>query len=471
VWFSITMKNKWAYRSIVGVFLGLVGLFMLPGGVLAGILWEDTFDTLNLGALDGQNGWYNGGNLIEVQNTNYFSTPQAIQGGGTNGAFSYKDFSTITDGYVDYEIYLIGNNSKTGFVNVRSPGGWVCGTTWSYTNPDGAEIWLQNGADSYTQKFTELPLNNWYRIQFELKYSDKTNRVRYSDDGGSTWSAWSSYESCMNEGTGVWATSLTTRFIPSYFIDNIIMGSGSAPDSDEPPAPAQVKTLNFLQPLNNASTPDFSNYLLNYQYYTGTTTPVSLLFSINAYTDLGTFFGNSFIVQSVVPDSTTTKSIFIPKNFAFLQNKWYYANAFFSLVFPGDTFLATSTTMFVVSTTSSAVWQVPPTSTSTGLVLTCDPDSVWYVNSLCKLANFLFIPGQADLSQFSETWDGIKTKAPLGYLTSAITSLQELNTEGTASFSFSSLGEITDTIHDFFVSAFWLLFLFWAFNRIRHLNI
>jgi len=447
-----------------------LGLFMLPGGVLAGILWEDTFDTLNLGALDGQNGWYNGGNLIEVQNTNYFSTPQAIQGGGTNGAFSYKDFSTITDGYVDYEIYLFGNNSKTGFVNVRSPGGWVCGTTWSYSNPPGAEIWLQNGADSYTQKFTELPLNNWYRIQFELKYSDKTNRVRYSDDGGSTWSAWSSYESCMNEGTGVWATSLTTRFLPSYFIDNIIMGSGQAPDSDEPPPPAQVKTLNFLQPLNNASTPDFSNYLLNYQYYTGTTTPVSLLFSVNAYSEAGTFYGNSWTIESVVPDSTTTKSVFIPKTFNFLQNKWYNANGSMALTFPG-TILATSTTYFIVATSSSAVWQYPPTSTSTGLVLTCDPDSSFFENSLCKLGIALFSPAYEDFADILGTWDAIKNKIPIGYFTASKTALETLTTNTDASVSFSSLGELTDNIKTFFTGGFWLLFVFWAFNRIRNLEI
>jgi hypothetical protein len=390
------MENKWACRAFLGIVLGLLGLFMLPGGVLATAT------------------------IVEV--------PKSV---GAVYPFTYyaDDASPALPSGGDY-YYKIYCPAPTG-------------TIWKLHNSGSGNAWEV----VYTHYWIDgNPFNYFIRADFG---NPPTGGITFFS------SSWGN----MDCGDKIYIAYSTT--------------AGDLNNLDIPnPPPTDVMTLDFLQPLDEASTPDFSNYLLNYQYYTGTTTPVSLLFSVNAYSEAGTFYGNSWIIESVVPDSTTTKSVFIPKTFAFLQNNWYNVNGSMALTFPG-TILATSTSHFIVSTTSSAIWEFPPTSTTTsaGFVLTCDPDSGFFQESLCHLALFLFIPKYEDFSQFQITWDDIKTKAPLGYLTSAITSLSGLNTEAEASFSFSSLGEFTDNIHDFFVSAFWLLFLFWTFNRIRHLEI
>jgi hypothetical protein len=137
---------------------------------------------------------------------------------------------------------------------------------------------------------------------------------------------------------------------------------------------------------------------------------------------------------------------------------------------PG-TILATSTSHFVVSTTSSAIWQIPPASTSTEWVLTCDPESGFFENSLCRLALFLFIPDMDDFSSIIETWDDIKNKIPLGYFTASIEKLETLSTETEETITFYIFGDFTNYIKNFFTTGFWILFGFWCFNRIKNLEL
>jgi hypothetical protein len=469
------MKNKGACRALCGVVLGLVGLFMLPGGVLAGILFNDTFDTYSLGALDGQGGWYDGSNLIGVVNSFSFSSPYSIQGGGVAGAMSKNLDISAPPFYFDYSIYFnttgaIGTGGFVGSANYLSGTAYDCANINSAGNIDGTYygfLGLGNSVGGNVWKFQDLPLESWIRVQYETD-ENYSSRIRVSLDNGVNWSAWSSSESCETYGSGSFTNYIKTRFRDTIFIDNFISGSGLAPDSE---SPSEIKTISFQQPPDESSTPDFSNWALNYQYYTGTTTPLLLYFNIRTLTDAGNYIGDSHTIKTIIPDSTTTQTIFIPKTFVLQGNKWYNATANFWI--SPENILATSTSHFVVSTTSSAIWEIPPTSTTTsaGFVLTCDPDNNLFVDSLCHLGLYLFIPKFEDFSSFEETWDAIKNKIPIGYFTKAVTALESLTTDTTASFSFWSLGAITDYIRTFFTGAFWLLFVFWSFNRIRNLQI
>lgn len=464
------MKNKGACRALCGVILGLVGLFMLPGGVLAEILYSQNFDGLSLGNLDGQDGWSADVGLVATT-TQYFSAPNSLVsiGGLLRGTHS---INPVSNGYIDFYMFAGNTYVNTGVATYATTGN----NEYYITSSDaiGCDVgkWrlkLQK-AVGYEAIQPCVVIDAWQRYQFEWRSSDAFYRGRVFITGTGLWGDWTDWVDPA--GTSGVPEVLSIGTYPAMYFDDLIFGSGSAPDSDAPPPPADVKTLHFQQPLNNASTPDFSNYLLNYQYYTGTTTPVSLLFSINAYSEAGTFFGNSFIVESVVPDSTTTKSVFVPKTFSFLQNKWYNADASMGVVFPGGA-EATTSAHFIIATSSSAIWIYPPssTTTSTGFVLTCDPDSNVFEESLCKLGLALFIPKYEDFNDLLGTWDNVKNKIPLGYFTASKTALESLTTASGTSVSFSSLGEITDNIKTFFTGAFWLLFVFWAFNRIRNLEI
>jgi hypothetical protein len=342
-----------------------------------------------------------------------------------------------------------------------------------------SDVWLKDislyntrikQGDDHILSYTYLA-NTWYEIQAEYRKSDNNSRARYRQYGGA-WQAWSSWSAELGSvELGRIALNQPSNTYKGWF-DNIIIGEGNAPDDDDMEMPpSEIMTLDFLQPPDETSTPDFSQWLLEYQYYTGTTTPLLLYFNIRTLTETGSYVGDSGQIKMIVPDSTSTQTIFIPKSFVLPGDKWYNATANFWI--SPENILATSTSHFVVSTTSSAIWQIPPTSTTTssGFVLTCDPDSSFFSESLCKLGLFLFIPKYEDFGSFLETWDNIKNKIPIGYFTAAETALDTLTTETDGSVSFSSLGDFTDYIKNFFTGAFWLLFVFWSFNRIRNLEI
>jgi hypothetical protein len=433
---------------------------MLPGGVLAGIAWQETFDTYSDGNLGGKGAWILDSGTMSVGS----SYDQSGSGKGVRGNISDQfsgaytsDISSFTSGAnslsfwlkVDADVYY----SNVRIYNKNYSTNWIIGRD---NGAFGSGYWRIRDIGNNTQAVLSYSkLNNeWVFLEFEGDTA--TGQVRARLNGGE-WCAW------FGGGyTQIQSLVLAGQWGNYYYIDDFTI-STTGPES--------ILTLDFLQPPDESATPDFSNWALHYQYYTGTTTPLLLYFNIRTLTDAGNYVGDSGQIKMIIPDSTTTQTIFIPKSFVLPGNKWYNATANFYIT--STELLATSTSHFVVSTTSSAIWEIPPTSTTTsaGFVLTCDPDSSFFTESLCHLGLYLFIPKYEDFSSFLETWDNIKNKIPIGYFTASKTALESLTTETEGSVSFSSLGEITDYIKTFFTGAFWLLFVFWSFNRIRHLNI
>lgn len=468
------MKQKISHRAFLGVFLGVLTLgisFLISiPGVSASLIYNQNFDSLSTGDLNGQDEWDNASGLFDVVNSKSYSNPNSIRGQSWTD-IANREIQEISDGYLSYWVWVDGGATFSSNFVAWNPVsvGYSLASQIGHSAGDYFVLNLQNSIGGFTTKITDIPANVWIKVQMEWESSGHTYRIRYSEDGVN-WSSWSSTEGWFADGGTNIPLKLSLRNNTDVYYDNFIVGTGSAPDADETPAPAEIKTLDFLEPLDEASTPDFSQWLLSYVYYTGTTTPESVLFNVGATTESGTTIGTNFIIESVVPDSTSTKYVFIPKNFTLPGNKWYYANGSMGNVFPGDIF-ATSTSHFIVSTTSSAIWQIPPESTSTELTITCDPESPFFERSLCKLANALLIPNVDDFNSLLDTWDDIKNKIPIGYFTISINSLQTLTTSTTASVSFSSLGEFTDYIKDFFTAGFWIIFVFWCFNRIKNLDI
>jgi hypothetical protein len=118
-----------------------------------------------------------------------------------------------------------------------------------------------------------------------------------------------------------------------------------------------------------------------------------------------------------------------------------------------------------------------PTSTasSTEWVFTCDPESGFFSNSMCNLAQWLFIPSQSVLNQFSNLTADISTKPPIGYFVSIKNSLSGL-TSSTPAFTIDvdSANPVATTfftpIRTGLIWILWLFFAFWVFHRFRHFN-
>lgn len=120
--------------------------------------------------------------------------------------------------------------------------------------------------------------------------------------------------------------------------------------------------------------------------------------------------------------------------------------------------------------------QPPPTSTPTSTYfITCDPNSGFFTYSFCSMFAYLLVPDPAALNQFSELAEGIKYKPPIGYFYAIADVLGGIEATSTQAFTLPEVEGLTDYIFDPFKTALtwilWLLFSFWIFNRIRHLDI
>ena len=105
--------------------------------------------------------------------------------------------------------------------------------------------------------------------------------------------------------------------------------------------------------------------------------------------------------------------------------------------------------------------------------ITCDPNDDFFQYSLCKLANWLFIPSTGVLDNFLTLADGIKYKPPIGYWYAIASVFQGVNSTSTPQFSLTGVSEISifNTIRTALIWIFWLFFGVYIFNRIKHLDI
>lgn len=114
---------------------------------------------------------------------------------------------------------------------------------------------------------------------------------------------------------------------------------------------------------------------------------------------------------------------------------------------------------------------IPPTSTSTELNISCDPDSGFFQYSLCYLATSLFIPSTDSLDNYYGLWDMIKHKAPIGYISSAIDSYSEMKTATSSAFTLATPPELNTTILDPFKTGLtWILWFSFGIFIIKRIG-
>jgi len=114
---------------------------------------------------------------------------------------------------------------------------------------------------------------------------------------------------------------------------------------------------------------------------------------------------------------------------------------------------------------------LPPTSTSTELNISCDPDSGFFQYSLCYLATSLFIPSQNSLDNYYGLWDMIKHKAPIGYISSAIDSYSEIQSATSSAFTLATPPELeTSILNPFKTGLSWVLWFSFGIFIIKRIG-
>jgi len=160
-----------------------------------------------------------------------------------------------------------------------------------------------------------------------------------------------------------------------------------------------------------------------------------------------------------------------------LTSGTYYAQVFIQNASSTD--IATSTTIsFTIgggSITYNGVNSVDmPTSTSTDLIITCDPNSGFFTNSLCNMGVYLFKPSSGVFDVWSGLWTVISAKPPLGYFTKTKEAIEGINTATTSAFTFEDVSALDDNIFTPLRTGvallLWFMFGIWLFNRFRHFH-
>jgi len=294
-------------------------------------------------------------------------------------------------------------------------------------------------------------------FKIAIEWKPEGTRYRFNDG---TWTDWFDYPGdAINRFTFVgWGG-------PVYYFDDIKIGT-DLPTSED------VYSISISRPADESIVPDFKSWLLNFVYYTGTSTYA--LFALDTYiyptsTSTAIWATDRFLVQYYVPDTTSTSSIWIGKKVPLWSGRTYWADAYIHSL-DGSIFATSARISFTISTSTLGVWEETPVSTSTELVITCDPEDPFFQRSLCKLAVWLFVPSTTILDRFATLKEEVRYKPPIGYLAVAIDVLGTLK-NGTPTIEIAVLTGIMDPIKEGLLWLIWFVFIIWLLKRLTHLEI
>lgn len=205
------------------------------------------------------------------------------------------------------------------------------------------------------------------------------------------------------------------------------------------------------------------------------------------YVNTTTTFGNNeqdnitSLPESVIaPGETSTlglsKNTALPSGNYFARSElWYVADE------DGDgdleasevTILASDEIEFSIDPFSPATYEDPSTATTTDLTVTCDPDSGFFQESLCKMNQTLFIPDPDAVRQFEGLGDEVRNKPPWGYFFVVKDELNKLKSTTTEAYSMPDTSALDSTFDDLKTTVsviLWFVFAVWIVTRFKHIN-
>jgi len=125
------------------------------------------------------------------------------------------------------------------------------------------------------------------------------------------------------------------------------------------------------------------------------------------------------------------------------------------------------------------------TSTDPSNNITCNESSTFFGNSLCALFQYLFVPDNQYMNNFTNLKSRVENKPPFGYVTVFTTQIQNLSTAtSTTSTAFDSISSAqnmqlasiaTLSIFDWLRTAFgwflWVAFVFYIYHRFKNFSL
>jgi len=352
-------------------------------------------------------------------------------------------------------------NSNYLFISLR------CGVS-SYMTLDASTI----ASQSYNATTKEVTVNvnqHFWDSHYGSCSAQYLDTIRLSV-GDSTTPAMSwigSTEDPIAGGDAVWTNTSGTgnasdSFITDLYVDVIY---------------TQVPTVSITTPTG-ALTGDFTDFKLSMFTGTegfngksgvlyGTSTPPT------TYND--TFATNFDYTNAVTKNKTY--AVYIKKNTPLIAGN-YYAQGYIKNSL-GVTIATSTITSFSIDNGSPIDTGVNSTttalSTSTSVVLTCDPNSGLFQNSFCNLFICLFKPSDGTFDRYNGIWDMMSVKPPLGYFTQIKNSMENIDNATSSAFTFEDMsqlnGSLFDDLKDGVAMLLWFMFGIWIFNRFRHIQL
>lgn len=464
---------------------------LFAGRAFATAYYDQNFDTLNLGDLVGQDNFTKEGSatdsMYQVVDYIAYSGDQSLKIIWTYGAQLSRnlDYAFAADAYFVAQINSGANNLPVG---AALPLGFIFNGSGDTEYPmlqlkKNAMRFSGCAAGNIDLNFVDDTLaNTWYRLGVEWRQSDHHLRFKIFNHPFTTlgeWSDWYATDgggSCTQTVDNFYAFHFNYGDSQTYYIDDIQAGTGSVPP-EIPPPHYEVATIYPVD--NSTTTPNFSNWQVDYKFYDAAnataSTSFKLLLFVGAPIAEGTttayLYTERQTISGFYPDDDDWHTLFFPRTVNLAVNgEWTLISGLYTLD-EQDHFAYSTTTHFTVVGAQPGGILLPPDMSSSTVVLTgCDPNAGFWEYLLCGA----FSPSESAMTRFSTLLDYIKNKPPIGYWTKTMEALTTNLASTTPVLQFldlSALSALTTPLKTIFSWALWIWGLLVIFNRVRKLEL
>jgi len=231
----------------LGLFLLICGLLGIAGMASADTtIFSENFDTLNLGSLNGQNGWYSivsgSENVFQVQNDIFYQGGQAINATSSpvNAAIVH-DITPLSQGIATAYIRYDSTNAAPLVFGIRTTNARITRIIMRalYNEIVITDKYHPNGNEEGRTILGNSNPQTWFKVDIEWK--NGLIRGRYNDG---TWSEWLEPENSFTDVERVYIGAGTGYGIWNAYIDDISVKDTTPPPPPPPPPPSgQIITL------------------------------------------------------------------------------------------------------------------------------------------------------------------------------------------------------------------------------------
>lgn len=453
--FDNSKTKDFIYKFYLGIIFALIFIFgfLIIKEAFGATLTEQTQES----------------NLLQAFTSNHYSVGQ-----------SFRPTSSFT-GDINIKIRIFRRNfSGSGWGNtyIQLENGWGGSVTATSTLVNYSDVPMQvtgtvSDAKEFTYTFSNLTLTSGSDYTFRFRSTQDNSDIYYVNYKNSD--VYANGQAFQCTGTASYNCSSGGLSADLYFkVESVV--------------PPEVNQMTFIYPISSSTIGDFNSYNVRYEVattttsnlfvsvYQSTSTPINIDTCVNStstpcYKDRAQVFSpfvNSppYRVPLTQYDAEISRS---KHNFL----SWY-AKAVLEDK-DGNTLASSTINYTTVSVLPPLDFETPTsTATSSEWSIDCSGGSI-ISNSLCYVLKYLFYPSQQSVYNFYDIKAEVENKPPFGYYKAVKDELSEISTS-TPLFNFPT-GLTTSTSSPFYLFRsglnwlLWLLFTFWLFHRIRHLEL